>query len=202
MFGNTFTAALKGTAKLTVTDAEKKEDPTANFDSFYPTSPWKSFADKEVKECFATAKHPQAAIVINDGLDEDGGKLSAQFDKSKLEMQKVIKEILPSTNPKIAIYQNAKGNPAGAAKKPDSQSGSQKGQGSDKGQGSNKGQGSQNGQSDSQSTSSGIASTASADPADYHGKVIVSYDPATKNYEVWMAGASLTAPILKGKAVV
>jgi hypothetical protein len=31
----------------------------------------------------------------------------------------------------------------------------------------------------------------------YHGKVIVSYNKDTKKYEVWMAGSSLTAPILR-----
>jgi hypothetical protein len=33
--------------------------------------------------------------------------------------------------------------------------------------------------------------------SDYHGKVIISYDSATGAYEVWMAAASLTKPILK-----
>jgi hypothetical protein len=33
--------------------------------------------------------------------------------------------------------------------------------------------------------------------ADYHGKVIVSYDSSTKKYQVWMPGAKLDGPILK-----
>lgn len=39
----------------------------------------------------------------------------------------------------------------------------------------------------------------SKDEGDYHGKVIVSYDADTHAYEVWMAGADLTAPILKSE---
>lgn len=34
--------------------------------------------------------------------------------------------------------------------------------------------------------------------SDYHGKVIASYDPSKPQYQVWMAGVKLTAPILKG----
>lgn len=40
------------------------------------------------------------------------------------------------------------------------------------------------------------ATVANSD-SDYHGKVIVSYDSATGAYEVWMAAASLTEPILR-----
>lgn len=41
------------------------------------------------------------------------------------------------------------------------------------------------------------AASASNSDNDYHGKVIVPYDSATGAYEVWMAAASLTEPILK-----
>lgn len=42
------------------------------------------------------------------------------------------------------------------------------------------------------------ARAQSENAGDYHGKVIVSYDPAKKEYQVWMAGVKLTAPVLKG----
>ncbi|KAK7191038.1 hypothetical protein DPSP01_007790 [Paraphaeosphaeria sporulosa] len=41
------------------------------------------------------------------------------------------------------------------------------------------------------------ARVASGSNDDYHGKVIVSYDSATKKYQVWMPAAKLTEPILK-----
>ncbi|KAJ4345944.1 uncharacterized protein N0V89_012080 [Didymosphaeria variabile] len=41
------------------------------------------------------------------------------------------------------------------------------------------------------------AMATSRDDSDYHGKVIVSYDSATKKYQVWMPAADLTGPILK-----
>ncbi|KAJ4987897.1 hypothetical protein SVAN01_06627 [Stagonosporopsis vannaccii] len=41
------------------------------------------------------------------------------------------------------------------------------------------------------------AMDTSRDDTDYHGKVIVSYDSATKKYQVWMPAAQLTGPILK-----
>lgn len=40
------------------------------------------------------------------------------------------------------------------------------------------------------------AMATSRDEADYHGKVIVSYDSATKKYQVWMPAAQLSGPIL------
>ncbi|KAF9738644.1 hypothetical protein PMIN06_001945 [Paraphaeosphaeria minitans] len=41
------------------------------------------------------------------------------------------------------------------------------------------------------------ARSTSGDNGDYHGKVIVSYDSATKKYQVWMPAAQLSGPILK-----
>ncbi|KAF2785560.1 hypothetical protein K505DRAFT_369055 [Melanomma pulvis-pyrius CBS 109.77] len=41
------------------------------------------------------------------------------------------------------------------------------------------------------------ARVASGSNDDYHGKVIVAYDSATKKYQVWMPAAKLTEPILK-----
>ncbi|KAF2451128.1 hypothetical protein P171DRAFT_153165 [Karstenula rhodostoma CBS 690.94] len=41
------------------------------------------------------------------------------------------------------------------------------------------------------------AAKASNSYSDYHGKIIASYDSATGAYEVWMAGARLSGPILK-----
>lgn len=38
----------------------------------------------------------------------------------------------------------------------------------------------------------------SENAGDYHGKVIVSYDPVKKAYQVWMAGVKLAGPILEG----
>lgn len=37
----------------------------------------------------------------------------------------------------------------------------------------------------------------SRDEGNYHGKIIVSYDSATRKYQVWMPAADLKAPILK-----
>ena len=38
----------------------------------------------------------------------------------------------------------------------------------------------------------------SQSPNDYHGKIIVSYNAAKPEYQVWMGGVKVTAPILKG----
>lgn len=122
--------------------------------------------------------------MAHDGLDEDGNELGAQFDKSAPAMQAVVKKILPASNAKIVINKNAVSQIQRSAAKPASQAGSGSQSSDDQGSTTSKG-------------SSSTASSASVDLADYHGKIIVSYDATAKSYQVWMAGHSLTAPVLK-----
>lgn len=185
MFANAFTNPLKGLGKATATAAEtEKSLGQVNFDEYYPTTGWKSLKTTEVAACFDAKNKPKAVVLVHNGLAEDGSKLPAQFETSGPAMRKVIKEAVPASEPKLAVYKDATADIQKSAAKPATQAASD-GQASDN-------QGSTSGKS-----STSTASTASIDKADYHGKVIVSYDKATKKYEVWMAGASLTAPILK-----
>lgn len=192
MFANAFTNPLKGLGKATATAAELKDSgmTQTDFDDYFPTTGWKSLKTTEVAQCFDATNKPQAAVIIHDGLGEDGSKLPAQFATSGPAMQKLVKEAVPAAQPKLVTYKNAGENIQKSAAKPASQAGSNNG-GQTSGQTSDH-QGSTSGQSSTSST----ASAASIDKADYHGKVIVSYDKTTKKYQVWMAGSSLTGPIL------
>lgn len=209
MFENSFTNALKGSGKGTPTKDELSGEgaTVAFFDEYYPTKGWTSLTGTAQKECFDAKNKPQAVVVVHNGLNEDGEQNPAQFKKAAPKMQAIVKELVPATTPKIVIYKDAESQiqraaaapakaaaePAKAAAKPakaaaapakaTSQAGSD-------GQGTSDNQGSTTSKSSS-------ASSASMDLADYHGKIIVSYDSKTKKYEVWMAGVSVTAPVLK-----
>lgn len=41
------------------------------------------------------------------------------------------------------------------------------------------------------------AVVTSRDNNNYHGKIIISYDSATRKYQVWMPGAQLSGPVLE-----
>lgn len=191
MFANSFTNALKGSGRATPTKNELAEGKVGAefFDEFYPTRGWLSLTGAAQKQCFDAKNKPQAVVVVHNGLNEDGEENSAQFVKTAPKMQALVKELVPAATPKIVIYKDANSQIQRAAAAP-AKAPSQAGSDSDS-------QGSEKQGSTTSKGSSSTASSASTDLADYHGKIIVSYDSKTKKYEVWMAGASLTAPILK-----
>lgn len=192
VFLNAFENPLQGLAKATVTDKEKTTEEYENskvyltqaaLDKYYPSvsGAWTSLKEAAADgNCFAATNKPKAAIIVHDGKKEDGvTETYVQVQTTGPKMKALVEKLVPGSNPQIFTYQNG-GDPNSNAARP--------------GQAAQVAAADSDSQSQSSSTTS---STASEDKADYHGKVIVSYTSVKTAYQVWMAGSTLTAPILK-----